>query len=237
MNLEEGLGSSGATTGGRTDASALLVVEQISKSFGHVQALKRVSFDVGSGEVVGLLGDNGAGKSTMIKILSGVYQPDSGTIRRHGLPIQLNGPSAARLHGIATVFQDLRLVDTRSVAHNIFLGREPRRARISMDRKRMERGTEELEHAYLGYARTIFPDLRDDEIISKVVQRARVTEPVHLVGGAKRLPEMFSVPGLSLASTAHVYPEIVSGQAVIGVSDTVVPRILERLPAEQRAAA
>ena len=70
-----------------------------------------------------------------------------------------------------------------------------------------------------------------------VVQRARVTEPVHLVGGAKRLPEMFSVPGLSLASTAHVYPEIVSGQAVIGVSDTVVPRILERLPAEQRAAA
>ena len=96
---------------------------------------------------------------------------------------------------------------------------------------------EELEAKYMGYARTIFPDLRDDEIVSKVVQRARVTEPVHLVGGAKRLPEMFSVPGLSLASTAHVYPEIVSGQAVIGVSDTVVPRILERLPAEQRAAA
>jgi protoporphyrinogen oxidase len=96
---------------------------------------------------------------------------------------------------------------------------------------------EELERQYMGYARTIFPDLRDEEIVSSVVQRARVTEPVHLVGGAKRVPEMFSVPGLSLASTAHVYPEIVSGQAVIGVSNQVVPGILERLPAARQAAA
>ncbi|NUT55788.1 MAG: FAD-dependent oxidoreductase [Thermoleophilia bacterium] len=100
-----------------------------------------------------------------------------------------------------------------------------------------EATTAELEQRYLGYARTIFPDLRDDEIVSSVVQRARVTEPVHLVGGARRLPEMFSIPGLSLASTAHVYPEIVSGQAVMGVTEKVVPGILERLPAEQRAAA
>jgi protoporphyrinogen oxidase len=100
-----------------------------------------------------------------------------------------------------------------------------------------EAPADELEQRYLGYARTIFPDLRDDEIVSRVVQRARVTEPVHLVGGARRLPDMFSVPGLSLASTAHVYPEIVSGQAVIGVADKVVPGILERLPAEQKAAA
>jgi protoporphyrinogen oxidase len=96
---------------------------------------------------------------------------------------------------------------------------------------------EELERKYLEYARTIFPDLRDEEIVSSVVQRARVTEPVHLVGGAKRLPEMFSVPGLSLASTAHVYPEIVSGQAVIGVANRVVPGILERLPAARQVAA
>jgi hypothetical protein len=69
------------------------------------------------------------------------------------------------------------------------------------------------------------------------VQRARVTEPVHLVGGAKRVPEIFPVPGLALASTAHVYPELVSGQAVIGVSDRVVPGILERLPRARREAA
>ena len=100
-----------------------------------------------------------------------------------------------------------------------------------------EASPEELERKYMTFARTIFPDLRDDEIVSSIVQRARVTEPVHLVGGAKRLPEMFSVPGLSLASTAHVYPEIVSGQAVIGVTNQVVPGILERLPAARQAAA
>ena len=134
---------------------------------------------------------------------------------------------------LTTVVETTHVVDPEKVGgHLLYVSKyvEPGHAD-------QERSPEELEQAYMGYARTIFPDLRDDEIVSKVVQRARVTEPVHLVGGAKRLPEMFSVPGLSLASTAHVYPEIVSGQAVIGVSDTVVPRILERLPAEQRAAA
>jgi hypothetical protein len=69
------------------------------------------------------------------------------------------------------------------------------------------------------------------------VQRARVTEPVHLVGGAKRLPDMFPMPGLALASTAHVYPEIVSGQATTGVAERVLPGILERLPMARAEAA
>jgi hypothetical protein len=96
---------------------------------------------------------------------------------------------------------------------------------------------DEVERDYRGYAKTIFPDLRDDEILGTVVQRARVVEPVHLVGGASRLPEIFPLPGLAMASTAHVYPELVSGQAVTGVSERVVPGILERLPAERKAAA
>jgi protoporphyrinogen oxidase len=99
------------------------------------------------------------------------------------------------------------------------------------------RPLDELEGDYLSYARTIFPDLRQDEILDAVVQRARVTEPVHLLGGAKNMPPMFDVPGLALASTSHVYPEIVSGQAVIGVADRVVAGILERLPAQQQVAA
>ena len=87
--------------------------------------------------------------------------------------------------------------------------------------------------------RTIFPDLRDDEILARRVQLARVVEPVHLLGGAKRLPPIFSVPGLALASTTHVYPELVSGQAMIGVADRAVAGILERLslPEGARAAA
>ena len=100
-----------------------------------------------------------------------------------------------------------------------------------------ERPLEEVEREFMGHARAIFPELRDDEILSSVVQRARVTEPVHLLGGAKNLPEIFPLERLAMASTAHVYPEIVSGQAVTGVSQRVVPGILERLALEQRAAA
>ena len=69
------------------------------------------------------------------------------------------------------------------------------------------------------------------------MQRARLTEPLHLLGGAQNIPPRFDVPGLALASTSHVYPEIVSGQAVIGVADRVVEGILERLPAAREAAA
>jgi protoporphyrinogen oxidase len=100
-----------------------------------------------------------------------------------------------------------------------------------------DRPADAVARDYLGFARTIFPDLRDDEILASSLQRARITEPVHLVGGANRIPDFFPVPDVSLASTAHVYPEIVSGQAVIGVADRVVPGILERLGTERRAAA
>ena len=99
-----------------------------------------------------------------------------------------------------------------------------------------DRPPNELAREFLGYARTIFPDLRDEDVLSSVVQRARVTEPVHVLGGARNLPEMFTVPGLALASTAHVYPAIVSGQAVTGVAETVVPGILERLPRLKKVA-
>jgi protoporphyrinogen oxidase len=95
----------------------------------------------------------------------------------------------------------------------------------------------EIESEYLTHVRTIFPALKDEDVLAAKVQRARVVEPVHLLGGAKRLPDMFPVPGLAVASTAHVYPEIVNGQAVIGVADRVVAGLLDRLPLERREAA
>jgi protoporphyrinogen oxidase len=94
-----------------------------------------------------------------------------------------------------------------------------------------------VEAEYLGHVRTIFPDLRDDEILGAVVQRARIVEPVHLVGGVARLPDPFAVPGLVLVSTAHVYPEIVNGQAVIGVADRAVAGIVARAGATREAVA
>jgi protoporphyrinogen oxidase len=100
-----------------------------------------------------------------------------------------------------------------------------------------DRPAEEIEQEYLAHVRQIFPSLGPSDVLGAVVQRARITEPVHLLGGAKNLPDMFPMPGLALASTTHVYPEIVSGQAVIGVADRVVKGLLEQLPFSERAAA
>jgi protoporphyrinogen oxidase len=94
-----------------------------------------------------------------------------------------------------------------------------------------------IEAEYLAHVRTIFPSLHVDEILASRVQRARIVEPVHLLGGAKRLPEMFPLPGLALASTAHVYPENVNGQSVIGVADQVVAGMQARLRALVQEAA
>jgi simple sugar transport system ATP-binding protein len=105
----------------------LIALENVSKYFGTVIALKGVSFDLKAGEVHCLLGDNGAGKSTLIKILSGVHRPDEGTISVAGEPTSLASPRATLDKGIATVYQDLALVPLMSVARNFFLGREPTR--------------------------------------------------------------------------------------------------------------
>ena len=102
----------------------VLELRHVSKVFGHVQALDRVDFQLGSHEVVALVGDNGAGKSTLIKVLSGVYQASSGTVFVDGEPVSFGTPADAVAHGISTVYQDLALVDGRSVAANLFLGRE-----------------------------------------------------------------------------------------------------------------
>jgi ABC-type sugar transport system ATPase subunit len=115
----------------------LLEIRAISKAFGHVQALDQVSFALQSQQVIALLGDNGAGKSTLVKILSGVYQPDTGQLLLGGQPLQINRPTDALRSGIATVYQELALVDTLDVARNIYLGLIPRRFGFVVDYARM----------------------------------------------------------------------------------------------------
>lgn len=102
----------------------LLEVRGITKQFAGVQALKGVDLQVLPGEVHCVMGQNGAGKSTLIKTLSGVHQPDSGEIRWEGKEISIPGPTAALDLGIATMYQELDVVDGLSVAENIFLGHE-----------------------------------------------------------------------------------------------------------------
>jgi simple sugar transport system ATP-binding protein len=104
-----------------------LEVRNLSKRFGSVVALENVSFAVRPGEVVGLVGDNGAGKSTAIKIICGFYKPSGGSILWEGNVTALESPEHARALGIQTVYQDLALVNTLSIARNFFLHAEPTR--------------------------------------------------------------------------------------------------------------
>jgi rhamnose transport system ATP-binding protein len=106
-------------------ATPLLEVRNIEKTFPGVRALSGVSFDVRPGEVHALLGENGAGKSTLIKIVSGVYQPDLGSILVNGTQVDFASPDDARRAGVATIYQELLLFPELSVAENIFLGHAP----------------------------------------------------------------------------------------------------------------
>jgi ribose transport system ATP-binding protein len=103
----------------------LLTMSGITKSFPGVRALDGVDLDVQAGEVHCLLGQNGAGKSTLIKVLAGAHQPDDGTIAWRGEPVTLKSPIAAMRLGIATIYQELDLVQGLSVAENVHLGHEP----------------------------------------------------------------------------------------------------------------
>jgi ribose transport system ATP-binding protein len=115
----------------------ILEVREVSKSFPGVKALDKVSFDLRRGEVHALVGENGAGKSTLMKILSGVYQPDEGTITYKGKTITFHDVTQARIAGIGIIYQELNLIPALSVAANIFIGREPMTPWGTLDEKRM----------------------------------------------------------------------------------------------------
>ena len=105
----------------------LLEADHISKYYGNIVALKDISTYVDAGEVTCILGDNGAGKSTFIKLLSGVHRPDAGRLLVEGEEVELGSPRDARAKGIATVYQDLAMVPLMSIWRNFFLGAEPRK--------------------------------------------------------------------------------------------------------------
>jgi simple sugar transport system ATP-binding protein len=110
-----------------TNGAHLLEVEKLSKYYGNIVALKDIFTHVNAGEVTCILGDNGAGKSTFIKILSGVHQQDEGRVLVDGDEVHFASPRDARARGIATVYQDLAMVPLMSIWRNFFLGAEPRK--------------------------------------------------------------------------------------------------------------
>jgi ABC-type sugar transport system ATPase subunit len=116
---------------------SLLRLENISKSFGPVCALDGVTLDVPAGWVTALAGDNGAGKSVLIKCVTGIHAPDSGRMFWQGRPVHLHGPRDAAALGIEAVYQDLALCDNLDIAQNMFLGRERLRHHL-LDEESME---------------------------------------------------------------------------------------------------
>ena len=115
--------------------TALISVEDLSKSFPGVRALSGVRFELMPGEVHALMGENGAGKSTLMKILAGVYTKDSGDILYNGRPVDFARPREAQAAGIGIIHQELQLMNHLTVAQNIFIGREPKRAPRPLSRR------------------------------------------------------------------------------------------------------
>ena len=102
----------------------VLEIRRLCKTYGRVSALTDVDLDVRRGEVLAVLGNNGAGKSSLVEILAGVEQPDSGTIAVNGVQARIDRPDTAHALGIATVFQDLGLCTNMTIVENMYLGRE-----------------------------------------------------------------------------------------------------------------
>jgi ribose transport system ATP-binding protein len=119
----------------------LLEMTGIAKRFGGIAALHGTDFSAAAGEVIGLIGENGAGKSTLMKILGGVHQADAGAIRIDGRPVRIASVADATALGIAFVHQELSVFENLDIAGNVFLGREPRRGGVLLDRARMHRET------------------------------------------------------------------------------------------------
>ena len=145
----------------------LLQLRGISKYFGNVTALEDISTTVRAGEVTCVLGDNGAGKSTFIKILAGLHKPSSGEYLIDGIPVEFESPRDARERGIATVYQDLAMAPLMSVWRNFFMGAEPMKAGLVMKSAHM-RETAKAEMAKMGI------DVRD------------IDQPVGTLSGGER---------------------------------------------------
>lgn len=125
------------------EKQCLLTMRRISKTFPGVKALSNVDFSLRTGEIHALMGENGAGKSTLIKVLTGVYEMQAGEICMDGKPIVNRSPREAQAHGISTVYQEVNLCPNLTVAENLFIGREPRKAGL-IDWRQMNKRSEEL---------------------------------------------------------------------------------------------
>lgn len=187
------------------NAPPLLRMHHISKSFGAVQALIDVDFEVKRHEIVALVGDNAAGKSTLARVIAGVHQPDSGTISIDGERVILSRTAVAQARGIATVFQGLALAENLDVTANIFLGRELRENGLLAE-ERMET----LARGFLTRLNARIPSPRTPVSQLSAGQRQCVAIARTLVGEPQLIVLDEPTASLSVAQTAEVLTHIQS---------------------------
>ncbi len=207
----------------------LLVARGITRSFGHVVALRGADVAARAGEVSAIVGDNGAGKSTLIKILSGALQPDGGELLLDGKPIHLTSPQDARAFGIETVYQDLALAPSLDVASNLFLGREARQPGLLgalgflNDRAMRKRAQQEMTNLQIGLSSVRQPVLTLSGGQRQAIAVARATawgkrivimdEPTAALGVREsnmvlRLIERVKSEGIAVIMISHSMPEV-----------------------------
>jgi len=177
----------------------VLSLRGIRKRFGAVEALSDASLDVNAGEVVALVGDNGAGKSTMIKVIAGVNPADAGEVRWQGRPVHIGKPGDATTLGIATVYQDLALCDNLDVVANLFLGNEIQH-RTVLDEIAMEKAASNL----LQTLSVRIPSVRTPVATLSGGQRQSVAIARSLLGEPKVVLLDEPTAALGVAQTAQV---------------------------------
>ena len=147
--------------------ASLVEMKNISKNFGGIHAVDNVSAELQEGEVLGILGHNGAGKSTLIKVLSGAYKADQGSIFINGKQATINNPRDAQSYGIETIYQNLALADNLDAVQNIFLARERITRFGTLDNELMENQAREI-------IQSVNPNFQ------------YIREPVHRLSGGQR---------------------------------------------------
>lgn len=207
----------------KTDPAAarppIVAVRNVTKQFQSVVALHNVSLEAHAGRVLALLGDNGAGKSTLIKILSGVYQPTSGTLEVDGQPAVLRSPHDARTRGISTVFQDLAVCELLSISRNIVLGNEPKKG-LGPFRWLDVRKADEIAHDALAtLGADLHRDMNDPAATLSGGQRQAVAIARAIYYGSKCLILDEPTAALAVRQTGQVLDQVRrardAGQAVI----------------------
>ena len=203
----------------------LLSIENITKHYGAVQALRGVSFDVHAGEVLALLGDNGAGKSTLIKIIAGAQPPSGGRLVMEGKEVAFAGPADAKAAGIETVYQDLSLCPNVDVVANFFMGRELVRRFAGLSWLR-ERPMEEETGTALRNLGSSVPSLRArvDTLSGGQRQAIELARFVHWGGRLVLLDEPFAALGVTQTRRGLELIEQVKqrGVAVIVITHNVL---------------